>query len=153
MTLIAVLLLLGSALVFLETVLVGGVWCVAGLACYAYAAWETYSLYGGVAALGVACLAVVMCAASFAVWLYVIPKTKTGKKFYLDSAEDGRAPAPDRSNLADKEGVALTALMPTGKVEIDGAIYDASGDFTHISKGDRIKVVSADAFAVKVRKI
>jgi len=34
MMFIALLILLGTLLVFLETVLVGGIWCAMGLACY-----------------------------------------------------------------------------------------------------------------------
>ena len=40
MTLIAILLLLGTVFVFLETFLPGGIWGVTGVALYGWAAYE-----------------------------------------------------------------------------------------------------------------
>lgn len=51
MTTILGLLVLGTALVFLETVLVGGVWAVAGVACYGGAVWAANAKFGAGAAL------------------------------------------------------------------------------------------------------
>ena len=51
MTTILGLLVLGTALVFLETVLVGGVWAVAGVACYGGAVWAANAEFGAGAAL------------------------------------------------------------------------------------------------------
>ena len=56
--------------------------------------------------------------------------------------------------MACAEGVALTALLPSGKVEIAGKPYDARALICReIKKGERIRVVKADAFHVLVEKI
>ena len=92
MTTILGLLVLGTALVFLETVLVGGVWAVAGVACYGGAVWAANAEFGAGAALAAVALSALGCVAAFLVWLYVIPKTAAGRKLYLNSKQDGRAP-------------------------------------------------------------
>lgn len=127
MTTILGLLVLGTALVFLETVLVGGVWAVA------------------LSALG--------CVAAFLVWLYVIPKTAAGRKLYLNSKQDGRAPSPDFARLVGKKARALTPLAPTGKVEIDGLPYDARCETAVAAAGEELVVSRATPFELIVVKI
>jgi len=153
MAFIALIILLGTLLVFLETVLVGGIWCIAGLICYGWAVWQAYSDYGLTAAIAASAICVGMCVTAFMVWLYVIPKTSFGKKLYLNSAQSGRAPSADCEGLISKVGVTVTALVPSGKVEIDGKLYDAISSVAHLEKGERIEVVAADAFGLRVRKI
>ncbi len=150
---IFLLLIVGTILVFLETVLVGGVWAIMGVACYAGAVWFAYDAFGVWAAAAAGIVSAAMCVSAFLAWLYVIPKTSFGKKLYLNSKQDGRAPAPDFSKLVGKNAVALTPLSPTGKAEIDGVPYDARCETSSADAGDALKVTGASAFELKVRKI
>lgn len=153
MTTILGLLVLGTALVFLETVLVGGVWAVAGVACYGGAVWAANAEFGAGAALAAVALSSLGCVAAFLVWLYVIPKTAAGRKLYLNSKQDGRAPSPDFARLVGKKARALTPLAPTGKVEIDGLPYDARCETAVATAGEELVVSRATPFELIVVKI
>ncbi len=153
MTLIAILLLLGTVFVFLETFLPGGIWGVTGVALYGWAAYEAYGLWGAFAAVGVVAAAVALCISAFLVWLKVLPKTRFGKKLYLDTKQDGTAMTESLKPLVGSEGVALTPLMPSGKVAVEGVPYDAKSEASHIEKGEVVRVIGADSFELKVKKL
>ncbi len=153
MTIIACLLIIGTVLVFLETVLVGGIWCVMGLACYAGAVWTAHDIFGTAAAIATGVISAAAGVSAFLVWLYVIPKTSIGKKLYLNTRQDGKAPAPDFASLVGKTATALTPLAPTGKAEIDGTPFDARCETSFADAGDKLEVVGASAFELRVRKI
>lgn len=44
-----------------------------------------------------------------------------------------------------KTGVALSVLRPSGKVEIDGEVYDAVSSYGFIEKGQKVKVINDEA--------
>ena len=54
--------------------------------------------------------------------------------------------------LVGKEGTASTILRPSGKVEIDGNIYDATAETGFIDKGEKILVVKYETAQLFVRK-
>jgi membrane-bound serine protease (ClpP class) len=55
--------------------------------------------------------------------------------------------------LIGKSGIASTVLRPSGKVNIDGAVYDAVSVDGFIEKGDNIKVLRYETGQVYVEKI
>lgn len=52
----------------------------------------------------------------------------------------GYVSVEDNSGMVGKEGVALTMLRPSGKVEVDGEIYDALSETSFIEAGEIIIV-------------
>ena len=56
------------------------------------------------------------------------------------------------ATLVDRIGIAMTALRPAGKVEIDGKLLDvvAEGDF--VDKGDQVKIIEVSVLRAVVRK-
>lgn len=60
----------------------------------------------------------------------------------LDSDKGYTSGLQELSNLVGKTGEAATDLRPSGKVNIDGARFDASSDGMHIPKGTPITVVA-----------
>ena len=58
----------------------------------------------------------------------------------------------DQAELLGQIGVALTALLPSGRVEVAGKTYDATAQLGSISKGDSVKVVGAKGFSLNVEK-
>ncbi len=153
MTTIVGLLIVGTVLVFLETLLVGGVWGVAGVACYCGATYIAFDGYGMSATVATALSALAGIALAFIFWLKILPKTRFGKAIYLNSSQDGKAPSANLKPLVGKEAVALTDMNPSGKVEIDGAIFDARCDSSSVRAGDKLTVKSANSFELIVRKI
>lgn len=57
------------------------------------------------------------------------------------------------TNMLGKEGLANSILRPSGKVEIEGDIYDATAETGYIDAGSRIKVVKYATSQLIVRKI
>lgn len=54
--------------------------------------------------------------------------------------EQGYVSFEDKSNIIGKEGIAITTLRPSGKVEVEGEIYDALAETSYINEGERIIV-------------
>ena len=57
------------------------------------------------------------------------------------------------NQLVGKTGVAATILRPSGKVEIEGGIYDATAEIGYIEKGSHVKVVRFATTKLFVRNI
>ena len=58
-----------------------------------------------------------------------------------------------QKQMIGKTGVAQTILRPSGRVEIDGEIYDAKAEISYIEKGEKIKVIRDEAGQLYVIKI
>jgi membrane-bound serine protease (ClpP class) len=54
--------------------------------------------------------------------------------------------------LIGKLGTAVTMLRPSGRIEIDGEIFDARSDISYINKGEKIKVIRDEAGQLYVIK-
>lgn len=61
--------------------------------------------------------------------------------------------SPSLTPLIGKEGTAFTVLRPSGKVMIDGELYDGVSDLGFIEKGIRIKVVRFENAQVYVETL
>lgn len=55
--------------------------------------------------------------------------------------------------MAGKTGFAYTILRPSGKVIIDGKIYDAFTRGEYVEKEERIEVIDEESSTLRVRKI
>jgi membrane-bound serine protease (ClpP class) len=56
-------------------------------------------------------------------------------------------------NLVGKEGEAYSILRPSGKVIIDGVVYDAVAETSWIERGAKVKVVRRETTQIYVQKI
>ncbi len=146
------LMILGTLLLFAEVVVPGGVLGTIGVVCFfgaAFAAWKAAG--AGLAALVVLAAILLSMLAVFA-WGYVLPKTKFGGKI-LPKPDVPDAKGGPLDSLLGKECVALTKMLPSGKVKLDGGVFDASCVDGSASEGDLLVVVSADLGELKVRKL
>jgi membrane-bound serine protease (ClpP class) len=57
-----------------------------------------------------------------------------------------------QKEMIGKTGTAFTILRPSGRVEIDGEIYDARADISYIEKGEKIRVIRDEAGQLYVVK-
>lgn len=55
--------------------------------------------------------------------------------------------------LIGKEGTAYTNLRPSGRVEIEGELHDATAESGYIEQGAKVKVISYSTAQIKVRAI
>jgi membrane-bound serine protease (ClpP class) len=83
-----------------------------------------------------------------------LSNTRLYKKVALIDTQDSRqgyVSNPVAGNLKGKTGIAQTVLRPSGKVIIEGKLYDAytRGDF--IEKGEPIEVISDEGSSLKVK--
>ena len=89
------------------------------------------------------------------VYLYILNKKQKEKAVLKDGAvvtltKEGN---PDFNFLVNKEGVVKTDLKPSGKVEIDGKIYDVSSSKEYIYATNKVKVVKIEDTRIIVEKI
>lgn len=68
----------------------------------------------------------------------------------VPSTEQGN---PDFSFLLGKTGVVTSDLKPSGKVQIDGKIYDVTTSKDYIFAGSEVKVIEVYASKVVVKKL
>jgi len=70
-----------------------------------------------------------------------------------DALVDSAGAEESSRNLIGREGIAITDLFPSGRIEIDGEIRDAAVDIGEISQGDRVKIVQERDFSLVVERI
>ena len=83
-----------------------------------------------------------------------LPESRFGRWLVLDSAV--RAGASDQTlaenaGLVGLEGKALTALHPSGRVEVLGKRYDAVAELGFVEAGSEIVVRQAKGFSLVVK--
>jgi membrane-bound serine protease (ClpP class) len=72
----------------------------------------------------------------------------------VQEASQGYVSGSDLYNaLVGKTGVAITTLRPSGKIELEGEVYNASALYGYIEKGDAIMVSKYDGMNILVKKV
>ncbi|TCL00962.1 membrane-bound serine protease (ClpP class) [Roseivirga ehrenbergii] len=64
---------------------------------------------------------------------------------------DGYTSSFYTADLMGKEGIVFSTLRPSGRVEINGEIYDAYTRGEYVEKGEKITVISQEGTSLKVR--
>ncbi|MEM6362643.1 MAG: NfeD family protein, partial [Bacteroidota bacterium] len=80
--------------------------------------------------------------------------TKAFSRFTLSDTmqkEEGYISSFYKDDLVGKEGIAKTILRPSGKIIIDGELYDAYTRGNYLNKGDKVIVTSAEGTSLKVK--
>ena len=72
------------------------------------------------------------------------------KKMALNADLEKAVSSPNLTQLIGKEGMAATILRPSGKVSIEGELYDGVSESGFIEKGTPIKVVRFESAQVYV---
>lgn len=124
----------------------GGLFLIAGVAL----AWMELGAEGGLLALSVAVVAVI---ALLYFEFRILPRTRIGRRMFLDKAIDGASQPPVAERAEDvvgREAVALTALGPTGLVQVNGRRYEARCDSGFAAEGARLRVVRVETFQLVV---
>lgn len=85
-----------------------------------------------------------------------LPDTRFFSRIALTDTQnrsDGYVSFRFSETLVGKTGTAETVLRPSGKVMIDGKLYDASTRGDYIQKGQAVEVVSEDGPSLKVKMV
>lgn len=85
-----------------------------------------------------------------------LTQTKAFKKMALTDTQEsskGYSVNAASKDLIGKTGMAHTVLRPSGKVMIDGDVYDAFTRGEYIQKGENIEVIGTEGVTLKVKSI
>jgi membrane-bound ClpP family serine protease len=105
---------------------------------------------GGLAA---AAIAVALIGLMLFIEFAVLPRTAFGRRMFLETAITAHSQeAPEEASLVGRAGRALTPLVPSGFVEVDGRRYDAFSRSGPLAAGDPLRVVAVESFRVIVTK-
>lgn len=115
--------------------------------------------FGGIACLALGSLMLFKSPDPFlrASWGVIIPSVATTSCFFIFAISMAlkaqlKKPMLGFEGLSGKEGIALTDLIPSGKVLVAGEYWDAETDGQTIRKGEKIKVKGSKGFKLLVLK-
>jgi membrane-bound serine protease (ClpP class) len=145
---------LGFLLLGVEVFIPGGIVGVFGALCLFVAVVIAFvqfgPSYGTLAALSLLAGGGVF----MVIWLRIFPKTPMGRKLTLArSGGDFKASMDESSIYLGKEGVAQSALRPSGIALIDGKRVDVVAEAGFIGEGSAIKVILVEGNRIVVRAI
>ncbi len=96
---------------------------------------------------------------SIILFFVAVPRVLTSQRFKKISlqtsmsTQEGYHANTYTEDLLGKTGEAYTVLRPSGKVRIEGELYDASTPGGFVEKGDMIEVISQAGTSLKVRAV
>lgn len=154
MNAILILFLLGVVLLAGEVFVPGAVLGILGALCMFAGCAISFLQLG----TGYGMLATVVALALLGLTLYVelvwLPKTRFGRKLIVESKIEAisQPPLANKESVVGKTAEALTALVPSGHVMLDGRRYEAYSQSGHVAKGTALRVTGLDNFRLIVTK-
>lgn len=153
MTAIVILFALGILLLAAEVIVPGAVLGIIGgvaLAVGVILAFVRLGFDGGVIATSVAA---VVAGLVFYLEFVLLPKSRLTRSLAVSGVAGGagQPPVADRGVIG-RQALAVTALAPSGFVELDGKRYEAFARHGHAAKGERLDIVDLDSFRLIVSK-
>ena len=152
MGIIAILIAVGLALLFLETILPGLIAGALGLLSLGAAVVYAYMEFGS--RTGNAALAVVLLLLGVGtiLWVKFFPDSSVAKVF-VSNRQIGNINA-EKPELLGLTGITLTALRPAGSCMINGKRVDVvAADGAFVEKGTTVKVIEIEGLRVVVRPV
>ena len=153
LTVITLLLLLALTMGFFEIFIPGGILGIIGIIFLFIAAIIALINYGLGVALLILAGGTVLGIGLFFIEIWILRKSPLGKAMVLEEKVEGSCREPQAGKeLIGLKGTALTTLAPSGKVEINGQVYDGSSLSGFIDEGVDIEVVRINNFNVIVKE-
>ena len=87
---------------------------------------------------------------------YRLTKMKAFNRMALlntQDKEDGYVSTFYTEDLIGRQGTAETILRPSGRIEIEGEVYDAYTRGEYVEKGEKVVVISQEGTSLKVRAV
>jgi membrane-bound serine protease (ClpP class) len=152
MGIIAILIAVGLALLFLETILPGLIAGALGLLSLGAAVVYAYMEFGTRAGNGALAIVFFLLAIGTILWVKFFPDSSFAKVF-VSNRQIGNIDA-EKPELLGQTGTALTALRPAGTCMINGKRIDVvAADGSFVEKGTPVKVIELEGFRVVVRPV
>lgn len=152
---IALLVLAGGLLFFVEMWVPGMVAGIAGGVAWIAALVLTYAHFGATAGHALLAAMVIGGTALFVWWMRVFPRTRFGRKWILEATVHGEpqvTEAAPQVALGDT-GVTLTPLRPAGAVRIAERRVDVTTDGDWIEPHTPVRVARIEGTKVVVRAL
>jgi membrane-bound serine protease (ClpP class) len=148
---IVTLLLVGAALLLLETVLPGMIAGLVGLGCLIAGVVLAYMDFGVRTGNLVLIIVLVGVVVGTLCWMRYLPDSPMARLF-ISRGTIGTIGA-EQPGLVGRTGTALTALRPSGAALIDGRRVDVVTEGAMIEKGSLVKVIATEGLRVVVRAV
>ena len=155
MSAIVLLFLLGIVLLGVEVITPGGILGVLGGLAMLGGSAVAFNTFGGLGGGLAALVALALLGLALYTEFVLLPKTRWGRKFFLQQAVDATSqPAvADAAAVVGKICEAETTLAPSGYVSLDGRRYEAYSRSGLAAKGSRLQVVAVDNFRLIVTQL
>lgn len=151
MATVVTLILVGAALLLLETVLPGMIAGLIGFGCLVAGVALAYMNFDARTGNLVLMLVVSGLVAGTLCWMKFFPESRLARVFISQkTVGDIGAEKPE---LLDQTGTALTTLRPSGTAVIDGRRVDVVTEGSLIERGATVKVVAVEGMRVIVRAV
>jgi len=154
MNAILILFLLGVLLLAGEVFMPGAVLGILGGLCMGAGCVISFVQLGSVGGTIATLVALILLGLTLYVELVWLPKTKFGRKLIVRSiiGATSQPPLADKESVVGKPAEALTSLVPSGYVLVEGRRYEAFSQSGHITKGAQVRVAGLDNFRLIVTK-
>jgi membrane-bound ClpP family serine protease len=154
MSVILTLFAAGIMLLAFEVIVPGAILGIIGTVLIIIGVAVSFSQYGTDGGLIATAVALGLTAVTLYLEFVLLPKSRVAKKLSLtDTVSATSQPAlADRAAVIGRQATAITALVPTGYVELDGRRYEAFARHGHAQPGERLDVIDLDNFRLIVSK-
>jgi membrane-bound ClpP family serine protease len=151
MTAMLILFFVGTTLLAAEVFLPGGVAGFLGGIALAGGAGIAFSEFGVSGGAWASIAALLLLGVMLYLELVWLPRTRMGRAMVVEATVSGQSqPVPGSAELVGQPAVALTALVPSGVVEIAGRRYEAFCRSGHAARGAPLTVQGFDNFRLIV---
>jgi len=154
MNAILLLFLLGVLLLAGEVFMPGAILGIMGTLCMGAGCVISFLQLGAGGGSVATAVALALLGLTLYLELFWLPKTRFGRKLVVQSTVHATSQPP----LAEKDAVlgrsaeAVTPLVPSGFVLVDGRRYEAFSQSGHVAKGAQLRVTGLDNFRLIVTK-
>jgi len=148
---VVTLILVGAALLLLETVLPGMIAGIIGFGCLVAGVAMAYVDFDTRTANFVLLAVVVGLVAGTACWLKFFPDSRVARLF-ISQRTVGEI-GTEKPELLNQNGTALTPLRPSGAAIINGKRVDVITEGPFVERGSPVKVVAVEGMRVVVRAV
>lgn len=152
MSTIITLIIIAFVLFFFEILVPGGILAIIGGVLLLIASGMAYTELGFIWAISILFFGLIIALIMFFLEIRLITKSPLGHHFALKSTISAKLNPKADEILVGKEGVTLTVLAPSGRVEVAGKVYTASAEDGFLEKGVPIRVFRTETFNLIVAR-
>jgi membrane-bound serine protease (ClpP class) len=154
MNAIILLFLIGALLLAGEVFVPGAVLGIIGALCMLGGCVLSFVNFGVAGGLVATFIAVVLLGLMLYIELVWLPRTRVGRNMVVQStvAATSQPPLAELGAVVGKTAEAMTPLVPSGYVLVEGRRYEAYSQSGHVPKGAMMRVTGLDNFRLILTK-